>query len=78
MIEKLQENQNNEQQDYKILTLLRPQKHYSTALSEKKKKETVILHNKLCRQHRATEGSNEMTRKALMKNKYNYRVKILK
>ena len=38
MIEKLQENQNNEQQDYKILTLLRPQKHYSTALSEKKKK----------------------------------------
>ena len=27
-----------------MLTLLRPQKHYSTALSEKKK-ETVILHD---------------------------------
>ena len=36
-------------------------------LLAKKKKETVILHDKLCRQHRATEGSNKMTRKALMK-----------
>lgn len=57
---------NNEQQGYKILALLRPQKRYSTALSEKKK-ETVILHDKLCRQHRATQGGNEMTRKVLMK-----------
>ena len=32
-----------------------------------KKKETVILHDKPCRQHRAIEGGNEMTRKALMK-----------
>ena len=36
-------------------------------LAKKKKKETVILHDKLCRQHRATEGGNKMTRKALMK-----------
>ena len=36
-------------------------------LLAKKKKEMVILHDKLCRQHRATEGGNKMTRKALMK-----------
>ena len=34
----IQPKKNNEQHDYEILTLLRPQKHYSTALSKKKKK----------------------------------------
>ena len=38
-----------------------------TQLLLAKKKETVILHDKSCRQRRATEGGNEMTRKALMK-----------
>ena len=32
----IQPEKNNEQQDYKILTLLRPHKHYSTAVSGKK------------------------------------------
>ena len=38
-----------------------------TQLLLAKKKETVVLHDKLCRQHRATEGGNEITRKAPMK-----------
>ena len=63
----IQPKKNNEQQDYKNTNIATATETLLNC-SWRKKEETVILHDTLCRQHRATEGGNEMTRKAPMKH----------